>query len=96
MKEKTVSFDTAFLFGDNTAFFSLNGSDGSRTHDLCVANAALSQLSYEPEFDLFYHMLMWLRNQEGKGSVFSGKVLSGLTFSAIIHNWLPKTTGAKA
>lgn len=50
------------------------GSDGSRTHDLCVANAALSQLSYEPEFDPFYHMLMWLRNQEGKGSVFSGNV----------------------
>ncbi len=26
-----------------------NGADGSRTHDLSIANAALSQLSYGPE-----------------------------------------------
>lgn len=77
MKEKAVSFDTAFLFGNNTAFFSSNGSDGSRTHDLCVANAALSQLSYEPEFDPFYHMLMWLRNQEGERIGFLREGLAG-------------------
>ena len=27
-----------------------NGANGIRTHDLCVANAALSQLSYDPVF----------------------------------------------
>ena len=27
---------------------SLNGDGGIRTHDLCVANASLSQLSYAP------------------------------------------------
>lgn len=32
-----------FLFS-----FDKNGPDGIRTHGLCVANAALSQLSYEP------------------------------------------------
>ncbi len=26
------------------------GPGGDRTHDLCVANAALSQLSYEPKY----------------------------------------------
>ena len=25
-----------------------NGADGDRTHNLCIANAALSQLSYSP------------------------------------------------
>ena len=33
-----------------TAF--LDGPDGIRTHGLCVANAALSQLSYEPKHNL--------------------------------------------
>ena len=28
-----------------------NGAEGSRTLDLCIANAALSQLSYRPGSD---------------------------------------------
>ena len=31
------------------AFGIFGGDGGVRTHDLCVANAALSQLSYTPE-----------------------------------------------
>ena len=30
---------------------SSGGPGGIRTHDLCVANAALSQLSYKPEYN---------------------------------------------
>ena len=30
------------------------GPDGIRTHDLCVANAALSQLSYKPVNGVYY------------------------------------------
>ena len=31
-----------------TSSFRFGGGDGGRTHDLCIANAALSQLSYTP------------------------------------------------
>ena len=37
--EKTAALTAVLLFG---------GDDGIRTHDLSVANAALSQLSYVP------------------------------------------------
>ena len=33
-----------------TRKFYIGGLEGNRTLDLCVANAALSQLSYEPVF----------------------------------------------
>lgn len=39
---------------DERRLYTLNGGDdGIRTHDLCVANAALSQLSYIP-------MMLWM------------------------------------
>ncbi len=36
------------LFGNSEVEVD-GGDNGDRTHDLCVANAALSQLSYIPE-----------------------------------------------
>ena len=33
------------------------GPGGDRTHDLSVANAALSQLSYEPIFSTIYYSI---------------------------------------
>ncbi len=50
---RTVQFTTRYLQGviRNPLFSS--GAEGSRTLDLCIANAALSQLSYRPEYGLF-------------------------------------------
>ena len=39
---------------DLSAYFFTGGDDGDRTHDLSIANAALSQLSYIPSALLFY------------------------------------------
>ena len=38
-------------------FFFFGGADGDRTHDLSIANAALSQLSYGPTRGGYYHYL---------------------------------------
>jgi hypothetical protein len=40
-------FCTVFAGGHGDPLFS-SGAEGSRTLDLCIANAALSQLSYRP------------------------------------------------
>ena len=48
-KEKIVLWYWYHLFFWRLLF---DGPDGIRTHGLCVANAALSQLSYEPKHNL--------------------------------------------
>ena len=67
------------------------GPDGIRTHDLCVANAALSQLSYKPDCESYYNTTARLC-QQGFGKKFShprfsrvGR-LSFLSFAARIRH----------
>ena len=38
----------------NSGHFRIGGAEGDRTLDLCIANAALSQLSYRPTGARFY------------------------------------------
>ena len=45
--------------GKTTAISIFGGLEGDRTLDLCDANAALSQLSYEPKLILQRQMLLY-------------------------------------
>ena len=52
------------------------GPGGIRTHDLCVANAALSQLSYKPEYrTVSLYIIRWALS-----SFFEKNVLAFLRF----------------
>src|SRR3989344_8351387 len=41
----------------NSGHCGIGGAEGDRTLDLCIANAALSQLSYRPKWATFYTIL---------------------------------------
>ena len=51
------------VFSTYAALASSNGDNGIRTRDLCVANAALSQLSYIPMSN-FYYIICWKNSKK--------------------------------
>jgi hypothetical protein len=63
----------------------LGGDRGTRTPDLCDANAALSQLSYIPVLtEILYHILAAYKEtigyNAGASGLWAGYTVSGLTF----------------
>jgi hypothetical protein len=61
-RSMTIDLSITGIFPIRLNHIDRSGGEGSRTLDLCIANAALSQLSYAPIFRAF---ILAIRHQNG-------------------------------
>ena len=57
MPDKHLNFPATCLFPHRPGRFK-SGAEGCRTLDLCIANAALSQLSYRPKITIIERVIL--------------------------------------
>ena len=72
--------------GIRFGFAFCGGPKGDRTLDLRVANAALSQLSYEPKYLLLVKTIIFKRRR------ITGEICGGNSYS---NRWLTKITASE-